>query len=220
MNRYDLSLLFSRTHNAQPSVLSVYLNVDQSQPGNLNRGFEARLKKMASIFRKQLVNAADRERFSTATLHIRDYVAAYSPTAKGIVLFYDTIDGFFWHHEFGFAVTDQFRWDRELFLQPLAAALDQLEVYGVVLADRTRLRFFVVSLGQIEEVLKDDGDDKRVRHIKTAGFNNPDSSSRIQRKADNQIRTNMRRWIREIDEVTKSRRLHRLILAGTPEITK
>jgi peptide subunit release factor 1 (eRF1) len=220
MNRYDLSLLFSRAHNTQPSVLSLYLNVDQSQSGNLNHGFEARLKKMASVQQKRLVDTTDRERFSTAMLHVRDYLRVSSSAAKGIVLFFDAIDGFFWHQEVGFVVTDQLRWDREPFLQPLAAALDQLETYGVVLADRAKFRLFVVSLGEAQEVLRDDGNDKRVRHVKTAGFNNPDSSSRIQRKADNQIRTNLRHLIRQVEEVTKARRIHRLILAGTREITR
>jgi peptide subunit release factor 1 (eRF1) len=200
--------------------LSVYLNVDQTQSGNLNRGFEGRLEKMVSNLQEQIDNTADHERFSRAALRMRDYISTYSPSGKAIVLFYDAVDEFFWHQDLGFAVTDQIRWGHELFLQPFAAALDQLEAYGVVLADRARSRFFVVSLGDIEEVARDDGNDKRVRHIRTAGFNNPDSSSRIQRKADNQIRTNLRRLTKEIDEVTKARRLHRLILAGTPEITK
>lgn len=220
MNRYDLSLLFSRAHSAQRSVLSVYLNVDQSQAENLNRGFEKQLKKMASGVRRQLTDAGDRDWFSMAIHHIQDFIAAYHPVAKAVVLFYDVIDEFFWYQELGFAVTDQLRWDRELFLQPLANAMDQLESYGVVLADRSKLRFFVVSLGEIEEVIRDEGNGKRVRHIKTAGMDNADSSSRIQRKADNQIRENLRRLIKEADEVVKARRLNRLVLAGTPEITK
>jgi peptide subunit release factor 1 (eRF1) len=76
-----------------------------------------------------------------------------------------------------------------------------------------------VSLGEIEEVATEEGDGKRVRHIKTSGFDNADSSSRIQRKADNQVRANLRRWVREVDAFAKARGLHRMILAGTPEVT-
>jgi hypothetical protein len=47
-----------------------------------------------------------------------------------------------------------------------------------------------------------------------------DGIGTIQRKADNQIRTNLRRWIKEVDELAKARKVHRLILAGTPEITR
>lgn len=71
MNRYDLSLLFSRTHSAQPSVLSAYLNVDQSKAENLNRKFEARLKRMGSTVQRLLVDAAERERYAAALQHAR-----------------------------------------------------------------------------------------------------------------------------------------------------
>jgi len=219
MNRLDLSLLFSRAHSGQRSVLSVYLNVDQSQARNLNRGFETQLRKMATGVRKQLADTADRERFSAAMHHIQDFIAAYTPADQSVVLFYDTIDEFFWHQELRLAVTDQIRWDRELFLQPLAAAMDQLESCGVVLIDRAKLRFFILSLGEIEEIAGEDNTAKRVRHIKTSGFDNPASSSHIQRKADNQIRANLRGWIKNLDELVKAKRLHRLILAGTPEMT-
>jgi peptide subunit release factor 1 (eRF1) len=219
MSRYDLSLLFSRTHSAQKSILSIYLNVDQGQSRNLNRGFETQLKKMVVGLRKRLSDVAERERFSVAMHHVQDFIAVYSPVEKGIVLFYDTTDGFFWHHALGFDVTDQIRWGRELFLQPLAAAMDELEACGLVLVDRTKLRLFLLSLGGIEEMVRENHDIGRVRHIKTSGFDNLDSSSHIQRKADNQVRANLRQYIREIDELVKARRLHRLILAGTEEIT-
>jgi peptide chain release factor subunit 1 len=218
MSRYDLSLLFSRTHSAQKSVVSVYLDVDQSKPRNLNRRFERQLKKMAADLKEKLSGVGERERFSAAMHHIQDFITAYSPTDKGIVLFCDAIDDFFWHQAVGFDVVDQIRWGRELFLQPLAAAMDELESCGIVLLDRTKLRLFVLSLGHIEEVAMEKRDGKRVRHIKTSGFNNADSSSHIQRKADNQIRANVREWVRELEQFVKARRLHRLILAGTAEI--
>jgi len=220
MNRYDPSLLFSRAHSAQRSVLSVYLNVDQSQPGFLHRGFESEIKKMAAGVRRGLSDAADRQRFSIAMHRIQDFIAAYKPAGRATVLFYDTIDKFFWQQELGFPVTNQIRWDHELFIQPLAAAMDQLESYGVALLDRSKLRFLVVSLGETEEIARQDRSGKRLRHIKTSGFDNPGSSSHIQRKADNQIRSNLRRWIKEVDELAKARGVHRLILAGTPEITR
>src|SRR5262245_57466132 len=40
MTTNDLRSLFSRPERPTPSALSVYLNVDQSEQANLNRGFE------------------------------------------------------------------------------------------------------------------------------------------------------------------------------------
>ena len=217
MNRENLSLLFARVHNAEPCVLSVYLNVDQSQPENLNRGFEAHLKQMASTVGR--LSTPERERFTIAMHRVRDFVSAYSPGAKGLALFVDASDGFFWHQEVEYPVVNQIRWNRELLLQPLINALDQLEAYGVVLVDRTKSRLFVSSLGQIEEVAGTAIDDKRVRHVKTTGSDRAESSSRFQRKADNQIRANLRKVKEEIARLVQTKRLRRLVLAGTPEIT-
>ena len=219
MNRYDLSLLSSRTHSAQPSVLSVYLNVDQSKPENLNRKFEARLRRLGPTVQRFLTDAAERERCAVALQHIKEFVSVYRPAAKALVLFFDASDGFFSHYELGFPVSEQIHWDRELLLQPLANAMDQLEGYGVVLTDRSRLRLFLVSFAGIEEFAHEDLNAKHVRHIKTVGMDSVGSSSRVQRKADNEVRVNLRRVIKKMDELTKSRKLHRFVLAGTQEIT-
>jgi hypothetical protein len=72
----------------------------------------------------------------------------------------DADDGFFWRREFAFPVLNQLRWDRELFLQPLANALDQLEGYGVALVDRAKARLFVVAMDEVEEIVHRDLDPK------------------------------------------------------------
>jgi peptide subunit release factor 1 (eRF1) len=217
MKSQDLSLLLSRTHNNEPCTLSVYLNIDQAQPVNLNRGFETELKKMASSVRG--LAQPERDRFKAAIQRVNDFVSAYTPAAKGVVLFFDTSDGFFWHSEIEYPITNQIRWDRELLLQPLINALDELEPYAVVLADRVKSRVLVAGLGQIEEVAHTDDNGRRVRHVKTTGTDHAESSNRYQKKADNQIRANLRAVIAKLQTVVSARTLHRLILAGTPEIT-
>ena len=91
MKSQDLSLLFARPHNSEPCTLSVYLNVDQAQPVNLNRGFETELKKMASSVRG--LSRPEKERFKIAVRHVEDFVSVYKPAAKGLVLFFDASDG-------------------------------------------------------------------------------------------------------------------------------
>lgn len=219
MNRDDLSALFSRAHTAQRSVLTVYLNVGQSKRENINRGFEARLKKMVSTARKALVDVAELERYDDARHRITDFISVYRPSAKAIVVFYDSTDGFFGHYELEFSVPEKLHWGRELLLQPLANAIDELEGYGVVLVDRANLRLFAVTLGKIEEIRHEARDVKGVRHLKTTGTDQAGSSSRAQRRADNQIRWNLRHVGGELDVLAKSRKLRRFVLAGTPEIT-
>jgi len=218
MKREELSLLFSRVHSMKRSVLSVYLNVDQSQPMNLSRGFETQWKKLVASVRRAPVDILERERLEAAVHHIQDFLSAYSPAAKSLVLFFDVTDGFFWHEDFEFPVTNQIRWDRELLLQPLANAMDQLEAYGVVLVGRAKARLFRVALGRIEEVIHEELDAKAVRHLKTTGTDHTGWSSRVQRKADNQVRMNLRRVVKDMEWLVKEAKLQRFVLAGTPEI--
>ncbi|HEX4997959.1 MAG TPA: hypothetical protein VFY29_07025 [Terriglobia bacterium] len=219
MTQSDLTLLFSRNHGGQPSVLSVYLDVDQSKQVNLHRRFEDTFKKMALKARKAISDRPERDRFTDAAQHIQEFLEVYWPERKSLAAFYDATDGFFWLKELDFSVPDQARWGSEAFLQPLIAGLDQLENYGVALIDRASWRLFVVLLGRIREIRRHEIPTGSVRHIKTAGTDHSESSSGIQRKADNQIRRHLAGLAKEMDNLAKTEKLRRFILAGTPEIT-
>ena len=191
MTQSDLQLLFSHPERPYRSVLSVYLNVDQSRLSNQNRGFDQQLKDMISSIRVTIHDTAEMERFVIAAHHIEDFVTAYEPKARGLLMFFDGLDGFSWRREVGVPIHSQARWDHELFLQPLANILDQFERYGVVLVDHARLRLFTVFLNEIEEVSPEE-----------FGPN-----------------TQSRRVIKEVDRLVQDKKVHHLVLAGTPEIT-
>ena len=219
MNTKDLQSLLSRAANSRPSALSVYLNVDQADAHNLNRGFEARLKTMTSSLLRTVSDAAEAERLTKAAHHISDFVSVYDPAGRSLVIFFDESDGFFWHTDLGVSLRDDIRWDRELFLEPLARSLDELERYGVVLVDRNSMRLFTVFLGKIDEVVHKRFSTERVRHIKTSGTDHIGSASGIQRRADEQIHLNLRHVVEEVDSLVQGQKITRLIFAGTPEIT-
>ena len=219
MTEKDLQTLFSRQERPNKSILSIYLNVDQSNQSNLNRGFETHLKTMNSSLRYKIRGAAEMERFQNAAHHIEDFVSAFGPGARAIALFFDATDGFFWHQEMDAPVENQVRWDRELFLQPLAAALDESERFGVVLLDHAHRRVFSVFLGEITEYPRNGFDPRKVRHIKTVGTDHLGSASRVQHKADEQIRTNLRKVAEDVDWLVKTQRVHFLVLAGRSEVT-
>jgi peptide chain release factor subunit 1 len=191
MTHSDLQLLFSHPERPYPSVLSVYLNVDQSEFSNQNRGFEQQLKDMLSSIRATIYDAAELERFVTAAHHIEDFVSAYDPRTRGLVMFFDGLDGFSWRKEVGVPLHSQARWDYELFLQPLANILDQFERYGVVLMNHDRLRLFTVFLGEIEE------------------FNPAGLGPNIR----------LQPVIKEVDRLVQSKQVRHLVLAGASEIT-
>jgi peptide chain release factor subunit 1 len=191
MTPSDLKLLFSHPERPYRSVLSIYLNVDQSNPSNRNRRFEQHLKDMVSPIRTTIHDAAEMERFVMAAHHVEDFVSAYEPGERGLVMFFDGLDGFSWRQQVSVPIHSQARWDRELFLQPLANLLDQFDRYGVVLVDHDRLRLFTVFLDQIEEVSPED----------------PATNAHLRRVA------------KELNRFVQNTQVHYLVLAGSSEIT-
>jgi len=213
---YDL---FSRPERPRRCVLSVYLNIDQSRQANLNRGFENELRDMISYRQLSIHDPAELESFHRAVYRITDFMSVYQPRARSLVLFCDESDGFFWHGELQIAIHNQLHWDRELFTQPVANALSQFERYGVILVDRNRFRLFTVFLDEIVETRHENFGSRNIRHVKTAGTDQIESSSRLQRRADETVRANLRETVKSLDSMINAKQADWLILAGTPEIT-
>src|SRR5688572_24642305 len=94
MTPNELQALFTRPERIQPSVLSVYLDVDQLDPSNRNRQFEKRLKILLAKIRDAIHDAPELEAFRIAAHHIEDFVAAYEPQASGLALYFDAVDRF------------------------------------------------------------------------------------------------------------------------------
>jgi peptide chain release factor subunit 1 len=211
-------LLLSHPVRPAHAVLSAYLDVDQARQANLNRGFETHFHDMTASFAETIADAAELERFRRAVLHMTDFLKTYEPRGRTLAMFFDGTDGFFEKQELQLSMQNICRWDCELFLNPLAAAIDDFERYGVVLVDRANARLFTVSLGDIEEVKWEGFDAAKVRHIKAIGTDRWSSASQIQRKADEQVRQNLRLTINELDSLVTSKRIDRLVLAGAPEL--
>jgi peptide subunit release factor 1 (eRF1) len=74
-------------------------------------------------------------------------------------------------------------------------------------------------LGQVEEHIHQTFDHRKVRHIKTVGMDRLGSASRAQRKADEEVRLNLRHFAKDMNVVLEQNGIGRIILAGSPEIT-
>jgi peptide subunit release factor 1 (eRF1) len=139
--------------------------------------------------------------------------------ARGLAIVFDASDGYFWGREADFPVQSEIRWAKEVFVGPLAVALDEYERVGVVLLDRSSLRLFTMFLGEVEEHIQEGFNHRRVRHTKTVGMNHMGSASHAQRKADEQVQLNLRHVAKDMQQMLEQRGVHRIILAGSPEIT-
>jgi peptide subunit release factor 1 (eRF1) len=195
------------------------LNVDQSQPVNLNRGFEKKLKDMLVNVKDTIRNDEELKAFKTASERLKDFAAAYHPEARGVIAVFDAADGFFWSEEADFPMGNLVRWNRKAFIRPIAAAIDEHERFGIVLLDRARLRLFTMFLGEIEEHLSEEFDPRKVRHTKTVGMDHLGSASRAQRKGDEQVRLNLRHALGDMRAMLEEHGIQRIILAGSSAIT-
>ena len=215
----DIHTLASRPKRADASVLTVYLDLDQSKQANLNRGFETQLKDMLAGIEQRLNSEGEFSAFERARKRIEGVVEKHTIGARGMALAFDASDGFFWSQELKLPVVSRVQWDREVFVEPLAAALDDYERVGVVLLDRANFRLFTICMGELQEHVRQEFDHRNIRHTKTVGMDHLGAAGHAQRKADEQVRVNLRQMIKLVEQTTTEFAVHRIILAGSPEIT-
>jgi peptide subunit release factor 1 (eRF1) len=215
----EIQTLASRPARPCTSVLTIYLDADQSRQANLNRGFENELRDMLTNVRNGISDDAELQRFQSAQKRVMDFFATYEIRARGLALAVDVSDGFFWSSDLDFPVRNEIRWDRCVFVQPLAVAIDENETVGVVLVDRANVRAFTMSLGRVREHIREKFDPKKVQHTKTAGMDHLGSAGRAQRIADEHVQQYLRHVTRNIDPLFELHGVRRIVLAGSPEIT-
>jgi len=197
----------------------VYLNVDQSLENNSNGGFAKQLKGMLGSIQETITDLPELERFRNAPRHIEDFVSSYQVSGRGIAMFFDHVDGFFWWKGLRIPVDNQIRWGREPFLLPLALALDEYEPYAVCLAGPVTHRLFVACCGEIEEVLEETFPSRQASLIQTVIMERSGPAHRIPREPAGELRRNLRHVVKDIDWIVQTREIERVILAGAPSIT-
>jgi len=193
-------------------VLSVYLNVDQSQAVNLNRGFEAALKNMLRGLEETLKNEDQRKSLLSACDQVLRAVTRYSPHGKSLVMFCDP-KGVFRQQELKIGVENSVRWSAKPYIRPLLEAFDEFRRYGIVLTDKARSRLFTVFLDQVEEHV-DALAVEDVKHIKSPGSDHMRSQMQVQRKADGHVRHHLKNVSELLGKVAEEHQFERLVLGG------
>jgi peptide subunit release factor 1 (eRF1) len=196
-------------------VLSVYLDIDQSKAANLNRRFEASLRAILRSLEGRL-EEPQRQSFSADAARARQYVSSLEPHAKGLILFCDESENFFWARELRVPVRNTARWSDTPYLLPLLAILDEHERYGVALVDRELGRLFTVFMGEIEEH-EDAFAPLSVRRIKETGTDHMLSESRFQHKTEMHAHLHLKHVAGRLEKLVDEYRFDRLLLAGPVE---
>jgi len=220
MTRYeDVNNLASRPERVKNSVLTLYLNVDQSLQPNLNRGFETTFRNLQSAVRRTIKGEDELKLFDMAAAQVAKFVAGYQANRRVLVVVFDAVDGFLWTQDFDFPIASALRWGREAFVERLAAALAEHESVAIALIDRAKLRLFLMILGDLHEHAEQAFDRKGVRHPRTAGMDMIGAASHADQKADEHVRRNLRQMAAQIAKSMADAGIRRLILAGSPEVT-
>src|SRR5512139_3623373 len=174
--------LAERTAQDGFPVLSVYLNLDVTDPLNRRSGYKVALDIMLKDIEAQFEDEIQLRHFREDAEWVRQKVNFHLPKGKSLLLFCDVSDSFFVEEDLPIRLTNQAWYGNTPYVRPLLAAMEEYERYGVVLVDRERARFFVISMGLIEEV---SGilQEPPVKHRSTAGSDHMRSQMVFQRRA-------------------------------------
>lgn len=200
-------------------VLSVYLDVDQSNAANLNRKFEAAFEAKVKEIGRTLKGEFEQRNFGECLAEARNAIAAYQPRAraKGLVLFTRS-SGSIWMRELNVPVPTEIYWGTSTHVKEFVEALASFETYGVVLTDRSRTRILSVKLGTITKHAEIHAL-QATRHVKTAGTDHLYSQSHLQRKADEHALTHLKRVVEVLEGISEIHPFERLVLAGASAVT-
>src|SRR6267378_2642895 len=219
ISKRDLESLMQREARPGSPVLSIYLDTDQSQAINVNRGFEVVLKNiLRDVKNQQSLDKHQRSEFEADAERVRNFVENFREPQRGLVIFCDDSEDFFRVHEFKVPIRNGAWWRDTPYIRPLLEIMDENERYGVVLTDRQEARLFTVFLGEIEEH-REAFAARDVTHIKTSGTDHIRSQMHIQRKADEHAHAHLKHVAGLMSRLSSLHEFDRLILAGTIEAT-
>jgi peptide subunit release factor 1 (eRF1) len=217
INKTDLAGL-NEFDGRSGQVLSIYLDIDQSNPANLNRGFELALRDQLRLIFESLTEETERHDFAANATRATDFISKYAPGARGLIVF-STSRGPMWAREINVRTKTDVRWGNAAFIQPLVEVLDEHQGYAVVLADKTRGRIYTVHLGRIEKHSEVHALSSS-RHVKTTGQDHLFSQSRFQRKADEHTHTHLKRIAELLEDLLVAAPFERVVLAGSEEASR
>ena len=217
LSRAEVEELAKRQPKTGSPILSVYLDTDQSQEINLERGFEVVLKDLLREIRLRVDKEARKE-FDADAEMARQFVEEYRDIKRELVIFCNASENFLWTRALNVRARNRASWNDTPFVRPLIEILDEYERYAVVLTDRKQARLFTIYLGEIEERTQAEAPFD-VTRVNAIGTDHIESQMTVQHKADEHEHLHLKRVAGLTARLASAREFDRLILAGTVEAT-
>ena len=202
-------------------ILSLYINIDQSNAANLNRGFETVVEnefRQMGEGRKSDGDGKDggkdggRQRFETECERVLEFLKDYTPKGRGLVIFSDSSRDFWWRRDLGVEVSPGVRWTARPWVRPLLEVLERNDPFGVVLIDKQHARILTVDasgMQQQTEILSD----VPSKHS-TTGSDHMWSQGQMDRDHTNHIRLHAKRVAEDLAEIVDRLKLTRIVIGG------
>lgn len=199
-------------------VLSLYLNVDQSNAANLNRGFET---KVDSLFREcgetQNSDGANKQRFQAEFERVRRFLAGYTPKGKALVVFSDSKNNFWWQRDLRVELPAGLRFSAQPWVRPLLEVIEEHDRLAVVLIDKQHARVLISDasgLQQQAEIVSDVPN----KHA-TTGTDHIWSQTQMDRDHAKHVQWHVKRVADELASIIDRVRLGRIVIGGPVEAT-
>jgi peptide subunit release factor 1 (eRF1) len=218
ISEQDIKQLRRYTPDSDSCILSLYLNVDQSNAANLNRGFETSFESLCrQVLDNQDSDQAGRPGFEAECRLIRQFLRDYVPKGKTLVVFSDSKKSFWWQRDLQVALPSGLRWSQKPWVRPLLELVEGHDRLAVVLIDKQRARIFAGDTGEIEQQLEILSDVPN-RHS-TTGSDHIMSQGQMERDHDNHVQSHAKRTADELSSLIERLKLEKVVIGGPVEAT-
>lgn len=176
------------------------------------------LEEMLKQIETQLTDDNKRRHFQEDTSWARKQAERRMLKGGSLVLFCDVSEGFYFQEDLSVRLANQIWFGDTPYTRPLMGVLNEHERYGVVLVDKEKARFFVVSAGSIQE-LDEAFQSPPVRHRRTAGLDHMRSQMVLQRRAATWSGWFLKEVSEILHDIIQHQEIDRIILGGQEDIT-
>ena len=214
----DLDQLHQYPSGPESFILSLYVNIDQSNAANLNRGFETRVEGLfREIAENQNSHEESKQRFDAECQRVREFLGGYVPKGKALVVFSDSKQDFWWHRDLQVELPTGMRWSPQLWVRPLLEVIEEHDRFAVVLIDKHHARILAVDAGGMEQQAEVTSDVPN-KHA-TTGTDHIWSQGQMDRDHNNHVHSHAKRVADELASVIDRMKLKRIVIGGPVEAT-
>lgn len=200
------------------AVLSLYVNVDQSNAANLHRGFETAAEDELRHVAEQEAGTGDNlPGFHASRDRVIQFLKNYSPKAKSLVIFSDASGKFWWQRDLQVEVSTKARWSPQPWVRPLLDLMEERDRLLAVLVDNQAASIFSLDATGLHKEGELESDVPN-RH-QTTGSDHIWSQGQMERDREKHIKWHVKRAVEETGLAVDRLKIGSIVVGGPVEAT-